>query len=119
MDVTKLESLNLGYVQELFLQYLNAPESVDPAWRAVFESAPEALTMQLPLLERPARERRERRRPRPRRSSSPGRGDELLLGAVAAAMALIKAHRMHGHLAATSTRSAASRPATPRSSPSA
>jgi len=99
VDVTKLESLNLGYVQELFLQYLNAPESVDPAWREVFESAPEALTMQLPLLERLRVNGGNGAAPAAT-SAAPVEADELLLGAFAAAMALIKAHRMHGHLAA-------------------
>ncbi len=36
----------------------------------------------------------------PRRDTLPEAPDELLLGGVAAAMALVKAHRMHGHLAA-------------------
>jgi len=99
VDVTKLESLNLGYVQELFVQYLNAPESVDPAWREVFESAPEALTMQLPLLER-LRSNGGNGAVHAPAPAPTAEADEHLLGAVAAAMALIKAHRMHGHLAA-------------------
>jgi 2-oxoglutarate dehydrogenase E1 component len=102
---TKLEDLNVGYVQELFVQYLSSPDSVDPAWRSLFESAPEELLAQLPLAER-------------LRSLAPGSiggngaayapvapaeaapADDELLGGVAAAMALVKAHRMHGHLAA-------------------
>ena len=66
----------------------------------------------------PARDARPRQRPRPaalagargcragreraggRRRAVTGELDETLLGGVAAAMALVKAHRMHGHLAA-------------------
>ena len=104
MDFTQLEDLNSGFVQELFLQYLTAPDSVDPAWRAVFESAPAGFFENMPLVER-------------LRELSPdgigGNGtahapaapeaappDQELLGGIAAAMALVKAHRMHGHLAA-------------------
>ncbi|MDQ4082340.1 MAG: 2-oxoglutarate dehydrogenase E1 component, partial [Actinomycetota bacterium] len=103
MDFRGLEDLNLGFVQELFVEYLNSPESVDPSWRELFESAPDELVRRLPLVER-------------LRDLAPGAiggngatyaavepqaapPDELL-GAVAAAMALVKAHRMHGHLAA-------------------
>jgi 2-oxoglutarate dehydrogenase complex dehydrogenase (E1) component-like enzyme len=32
----QFEDLNSGFIQELFEQYLRAPESVDPAWRALF-----------------------------------------------------------------------------------
>ncbi len=112
MNPTQLEDLNLGYVQELFLEYLNAPDSVDPAWRAIFESAPDGFLERLPLVERlraashaiggngatyavPSAPEA--------RAVAPGAepdADETLLGAVAAAMALVKAHRMHGHLAA-------------------
>jgi 2-oxoglutarate dehydrogenase E1 component len=97
----QFEDLNSGFVQELFAQYLASPEAVDPAWRALFERAPEELVESSPLVQRI-------------RELYPGAGDgngaatvtraaetpPLLLGAVAAAMALVKAHRMHGHLAA-------------------
>jgi 2-oxoglutarate dehydrogenase E1 component len=111
VDPAKLEDLNLGYVQELFVDYLNSPESVDPAWRTLFESAPPELVQQLPLVERllerypgsiggngaavTAAPRAPEERPRDEPIA-----DETLLGGVAAAMALVKAHRMHGHLAA-------------------
>src|SRR5215213_7822100 len=39
----QFEDLNSGFIQELFEQYLRAPESVDPAWRALFEHTPEKL----------------------------------------------------------------------------
>jgi 2-oxoglutarate dehydrogenase E1 component len=106
VDPAKLEDLNLGYVQELFVEYLNSPESVDPAWRTLFESAPPELVQRLPLVER-LLERYPGSiggngaaftvAPRAPEEAAP---DETLLGGVAAAMALVKAHRMHGHLAA-------------------
>jgi 2-oxoglutarate dehydrogenase E1 component len=101
----QLEDLNSGFVRELFFQYLNSPESVDPAWRALFEAAPPDLLEGDPLVQRI-------RELYPALGDS-GNGaatavgtvtethvDETLLGAVAAAMALVKAHRMHGHNAA-------------------
>ena len=101
MPLEGLRDLNADFVQELFAEYLEAPESVDPAWRDVFESSPEGLLEQHPLLER-------------LRARYPGLfdgdgapayaptapADGTLLGAVAAAMSLVKAHRTHGHLAA-------------------
>ena len=105
MGFEQLEDLNSGFVRELFFQYLNSPESVDPAWRALFDAAPLDLLDGDPLVQR-IREL----------YPAPGDGgngaatldgtgtetqvDEALLGAVAAAMALVKAHRMHGHNAA-------------------
>ena len=52
MDLDQLEDLNSGFVQELFAQYLNSPESVDPQWREVFESASPGVIEHLPLVER-------------------------------------------------------------------
>jgi 2-oxoglutarate dehydrogenase E1 component len=101
----QLEDLNSGFVRELFFQYLNSPESVDPAWRSLFEAAPPDLLEGDPLVQRI-------RELYPALGDS-GNGaatavgtvtethvDETLLGAVGAAMALVKAHRMHGHNAA-------------------
>jgi 2-oxoglutarate dehydrogenase E1 component len=111
MPRPRLEDLNSGYVQELFSQYLTAPESVDPEWRALFEEAPDELLRHQPLLER-LRELAPSNggngaavvpRPAPpeRPAPAPAEAPDLeLLGGVAAAMALVKAHRMHGHLAA-------------------
>ncbi|MDQ3891117.1 MAG: 2-oxoglutarate dehydrogenase E1 component [Actinomycetota bacterium] len=107
MTFSRLEDLNAGFVQELFVQYLTSPDSVDPAWRHVFEAAPDALARQLPLLERLRELHQEyggdagngaaaATRAAAREEARP----DVLLGAVAAAMALVKAHRMHGHLAA-------------------
>ena len=43
MPQQQFEDLNSGFIQELFEQYLRAPESVDPKWRALFEQTPETL----------------------------------------------------------------------------
>jgi 2-oxoglutarate dehydrogenase E1 component len=107
VDPTRLEDLNLGYVEELFFDYLNAPESVPPEWRALFESRPELFAARSPLAGhvggngaatatngQPAAEAEAE-------APAAAEPDEELLGGVAAAMALVKAHRMHGHLAAT------------------
>jgi 2-oxoglutarate dehydrogenase E1 component len=108
VDPGQLEDPNLGFVEELFVEYLTAPDSVAPEWRAYFESEGGALLRQLPAAARlgvnggnggngaaavaPAPEA-----PAPAAAAEP---DEELLGGVAAAMALVKAFRMHGHLAA-------------------
>jgi 2-oxoglutarate dehydrogenase E1 component len=105
----QFEDLNSGFIQELFEQYLASPETVDPAWRALFEQAPETLAESSPVVQRvrelypgsvnggngaaPAA-------PAEAAPAEPARPPAQLLGAVAAAMALVKAHRMHGHLAA-------------------
>jgi 2-oxoglutarate dehydrogenase E1 component len=93
--------LNSGFVQELFAQYLVSPEAVDPAWRALFEQAPEGVADASPLVQRirelyPGTVDGGNGAP----AAAPAEAPPLLLGAVAAAMALVKAHRMHGHLAA-------------------
>jgi 2-oxoglutarate dehydrogenase E1 component len=97
----QFEDLNSGFVQELFAKYLASPEAVDPAWRALFEQAPEELVESSPLVQRvrelyPENGNGASATAPPEQQEAP----PLLLGAVAAAMALVKAHRMHGHLAA-------------------
>ena len=107
MSAFDVDGLNAGYARVLLDEYLENPEAVPSEW------------------EKPVRERRQRARGDPSRvAEAPGdpadrrerrlggngstaapRGraepaDDLLLGGVAAAMALVKAHRMHGHLAA-------------------
>jgi 2-oxoglutarate dehydrogenase E1 component len=94
------EDLNSGYVQELFAQYLSSPEAVDPAWRAVFEQAPEELVESSPLVQRIRELYPGSLDGGNGAAAPPAEAPPLLLGAVAAAMALVKAHRMHGHLAA-------------------
>lgn len=103
MDV---DALNSGYASEILEQYLENPESVPSEWRALFESGQIDLSG-LPGLARLV----ERLQPEgngngkaavaPEPAPAPVvTADEELLGGVAAAMALVKAHRMHGHLAA-------------------
>jgi 2-oxoglutarate dehydrogenase E1 component len=103
----QVDGVNLGYVRDLLDQYLASPDSVDPTWRDLFERARNGVVDDHPTVRR-------------LRELSPGLFDgngastpvvapaptpieapsDELLGGVAAAMALVKAHRMHGHLAA-------------------
>jgi 2-oxoglutarate dehydrogenase E1 component len=103
----QIDDLNTGFVEELFADYLAAPESVDPQWRALFEASPEALLEHLPLLGRlrelypdgvPGGNGAPSATPAEPTTEAPP--DRLLLGGVAAGMSLVKAHRTHGHLAA-------------------
>ena len=108
--MTDVDGLNAGYARDLFEEYLDNPEAVPSEWRLLFESGDSEIVATHPGLARlleaagnghPA--------PAPAPSAGPAAtappaqvepvSDELL-GAVAAAMALVKAHRMHGHLAA-------------------
>ena len=117
----------LGYAQGLLEQYLENPEAVPEEWRALFESGDAGLAESLPGLARllatlregngapaaspwslhPPAEVPEPAPPEapvadaaPAAEPAPPIADETLLGAVAAATALIKAYRTHGHLAA-------------------
>jgi 2-oxoglutarate dehydrogenase E1 component len=106
-----VDGLNAGYARLLLEEYLDNPESVSPEWRALFESGETEVLRGLPGLARLLE-----RLPtnghgagngdgRPGAAalalpSAPAELDAELLGGVAAAMALVKAHRMHGHLAA-------------------
>ncbi|HEY8842597.1 MAG TPA: thiamine pyrophosphate-dependent enzyme, partial [Gaiellaceae bacterium] len=101
-----VDALNAGYASALLEEYLENPEAVPAEWRELFESGDSPLVASLPglarLLERlggngngsPVAAAR------PEAPAEPAAPDNLLLGGVAAAMALVKAHRMHGHLAA-------------------
>jgi 2-oxoglutarate dehydrogenase E1 component len=109
---------NAGYVGLLLEQYLDNPEAVDPAWREFFEGGDESVVDALPGLERLAETRRAETggngtvapapppdvvQPPPAGEVAvtplvPPRPDDELLGGVAAAMSLVKAYRMHGHL---------------------
>jgi 2-oxoglutarate dehydrogenase E1 component len=106
-----VDGLNDGYARALLDEYLENPEAVPSEWRTLFESGASELVASHPgiarLLEKlPAAE-----------ADGNGNGhaevparvpvaapeaplDAQLLGGVAAAMALVKAHRTHGHLAA-------------------
>ncbi|HST14415.1 MAG TPA: 2-oxoglutarate dehydrogenase E1 component [Gaiellaceae bacterium] len=111
MSTHDVDGLNAGYARALLDDYLENPEAVPSEWRALFESGDSALVATHPgiarLLEKlPANggnghsEAPPQPAP-PAAPETPAAGpDERLLGGVAAAMALVKAHRTHGHLAA-------------------
>ena len=109
MEREQIDDLNTGFVEELFADYLAAPESVDPQWRALFEANPEALLEHLPLLRRlrelypdgvPDENGAPAAAPAVTAGEAEAPPDRLLLGGVAAGMSLVKAHRTHGHLSA-------------------
>src|SRR5437764_745290 len=109
-----VDGLNTGYAALLLEQYLDNPGAVPEEWRDLFESEPEALLRRQPglarLLERAAADGDGHTAPvaaPPPPAAAPAPApvpaapaDEELLGGIAAAMALVKAFRMHGHLAA-------------------
>jgi len=113
MGRVDVDGLNTGYAALLLEQYLDNPRAVSEEWRELFESEPEALLQRQPGLARllelaaadgdghgapvvaPAPSQ-----PAAAPAPQPATPDAELLGGVAAAMALVKAFRMHGHLAA-------------------
>jgi 2-oxoglutarate dehydrogenase E1 component len=124
-----VDGLNAGYARALLDEYLENPEAVPSEWRALFESGDSDLVATHPgiarLLEklpsRPATAPVETASVETAPVETAGNGqpvataaappaaapatpstasDAQLLGGVAAAMALVKAHRTHGHLAA-------------------
>jgi len=103
-----VDGVNAGYARLLLDEYLDNPESVSPEWRALFESGDAAgeLVRSLPglarLLERGGNGQGNGQAAAAAAppEAQPAAPDRELLGAVAAAMALVKAFRMHGHLAA-------------------
>ncbi|MGZ8716394.1 MAG: 2-oxoglutarate dehydrogenase E1 subunit family protein, partial [Gaiellaceae bacterium] len=111
----EVDGLNAGYAALVLEQYLDNPSAVPAEWRALFESSDrdELLAIQ-PGLAR-LLERFESNggnghavaAPAPPVAAAPAASapaaapvDDELLGGVAAAVALVKAVRMHGHLAA-------------------
>src|SRR5262249_53238250 len=105
-----VDAVNSGYARALLEEYLENPEAVPSAWRALFESGDGDLIEALPGLARLLETLRETNghaeagppapAPAPLEpAAAPAPDDELLAG-VAAAMSLVKALRMHGHLAA-------------------
>jgi 2-oxoglutarate dehydrogenase E1 component len=95
-----VDALNAGFAGQLLEQYLESPDSVPAEWRALFESG------ELPGLPGLAR-LLERLQPQGNGAAAPVAApppeitaDEELLGAVAAAVSLVRAHRTQGHLAA-------------------
>jgi 2-oxoglutarate dehydrogenase E1 component len=90
---------NAAYVAQLFAEYLDAPASVPDEWRRVFEA--NGSTDGNGASVEPARAAVVvAAAPPPEAPAAPAEADTELLGGVAAAMALVKAYRMHGHLAA-------------------
>ena len=113
MDV---DALNAGYAGDLLEQYLENPDAVPSEWRHIFESGDTEIVATHPGLGRMLERLREdgNGRVEPADAAAVARGpapsaaaaevepapSAELLGGVAAAMALVKAYRMHGHLAA-------------------
>jgi 2-oxoglutarate dehydrogenase E1 component len=109
MGRADVDGLNSGYAALLLEQYLDNPGAVPEEWRDLFESEPEALLQRQPglarLLELATADGDGHAAPAvvptpPTAAAAPAaQPDPELLGGVAAAMALVKAFRMHGHLA--------------------
>jgi 2-oxoglutarate dehydrogenase E1 component len=114
-----VDGLNAGYARALLDEYLENPEAVPTEWRELFESGDSELVASHPGLLRllevlrgdgngdaaavaapPVSAGDGAAAPVQAAPAAPAEVDELLLGGVAAAMALVKAYRMHGHLAA-------------------
>ena len=108
--MTDVDGLNAGFARDLLEEYLENPDAVPSEWRQLFESGDSDIVATHPGLARlleAAGNGHPAPAPTPAPAAAPATtqpeaapvSDELL-GAVAAAMALVKAHRMHGHLAA-------------------
>ena len=116
MSTHDVDGLNAGYARLLLEDYLENPEAVPPEWRELFESGDSELVASHPgllrlleTLERgnghpapaePAPPLAAEQAPAAEAPPAKPEIDETLVGGVAAAMALVKAIRMHGHLAA-------------------
>ena len=118
--MSEVDGLNSGYARGVFEEYLENPDGVPSEWRALFESGDSTLVAEHPGLSRLLEALREEgpnggngapaavaAPPAPEAAPAPEAPpaeaqpvDDTLLGGVAAAMALVKAHRTHGHLAA-------------------
>src|SRR5215813_12558742 len=111
MERPDVDGLNTGYAALLLEQYLDNPGAVPEEWRDLFESEPELLLQRQPGLARllelaAANGDGNGAPPAPAAPAPPApvpaaaEEDKELLGGIAASMALVKAFRMHGHLAA-------------------
>jgi 2-oxoglutarate dehydrogenase E1 component len=107
--VTDVDGLNSGFARDLLEEYLENPDAVPSEWRQLFESGHSDVVAAHPGLARLLESVGNGHAAAPAPTSSPAAPAETtaaepasdeVLGAVAAAMALVKAHRMHGHLAA-------------------
>src|SRR4051812_32460770 len=102
-----VDGLNAGFARILLEDYLENPEAVPAEWRELFESGESDVVADHPGLRRLLEHVDGNGggngngyvalTPAAPQATQP---DPVLLGAVAASMALVKAHRMHGHLAA-------------------
>ena len=104
--MTDVDGLNAGFARDVLEEYLENPDAVPSEWRQLFESGQSDVVATHPglarLLETIGNGHPTAPVAAPSAPATPVAepiSDELL-GAVAAAMALVKAHRMHGHLAA-------------------
>src|SRR6266511_1861473 len=111
-----VDGLNAGYAQVLLDQYLENPDAVPEEWRNLFEDSAGEIIASQPglarLLDALTGNGHGEVAPTPLPAPPPAEGpqaaapaptpvvDAELLGGIAAAMALVKAHRTHGHLAA-------------------
>src|SRR6478752_2749514 len=115
MERPDVDGLNAGYAALLLEQYLDNPGAVPEEWRDLFESEPEVLLQRHPglalLLERAATDGDGHATPvatppspasalEAAPAAAVAEEDKELLGGIAASMSLVKAIRMHGHLAA-------------------
>jgi 2-oxoglutarate dehydrogenase E1 component len=102
--VTDVDGLNAGFARDLLEEYLENPDAVPTEWRELFESGNSDVVATHPgltrLLERVGNGHGTTPVAAPAVPAEAAPVTDELLGAVAAAMALVKAHRMHGHLAA-------------------
>src|SRR5438105_541942 len=99
-----VDGLNAGYESLLLERYLEDPDAVPAEWRELFESGRSDVVASHPALLRLLESLRDggngHAAAAPAAPTAEAAFDEELLGGIAAAMALVKAHRMHGHLAA-------------------
>src|SRR5262245_30459596 len=106
MGMHSVDGVNSGYARLVLDEYLENPDAVLPEWRALFESGDAEIVATLPglarLLEKlPRNGTAGNGHPAATTEAGlPVAADPELIGGVAAAMALVKAFRMHGHLAA-------------------
>ena len=105
MAATESTGLNAAYVAQLRADYLDSPASVPVEWRRIFEAA-DGNGAPAPAFVPATDGEPEPPAPAPA-TGPPGEAaapaptvDQELLAGVAAAMALVKAYRTHGHLAA-------------------
>ncbi|MFN2629248.1 MAG: 2-oxoglutarate dehydrogenase E1 component [Gaiellaceae bacterium] len=100
----QVDGLNAGYAAVLLEEYLENPGAVPSEWRVLFEDAPGEALDTYPglrrLLQTLAADGHGNGHVEVAAPSAPAAVDDELVGGVAAAMALVKAYRMHGHLAA-------------------